>query len=92
MERSLRQVDPTVHWTQEATLETLSRVITRERLETILEALKLTEIRVRKLTMVVTIWLCIAMNFYTEESIDDVMAKLAAGPRFLHVILVRDEI
>ena len=36
MERSLRQVDPTVHWTQEATLETLSRVITRERLETIL--------------------------------------------------------
>jgi hypothetical protein len=83
MERSLRQVDPTVHWTQEATLETLSRVITRERLETILEALKLTEIRVRKLTMVVTIWLCIAMNFYTEESIDDVMVKLAAGPRFL---------
>ena len=63
MERSLRQVDPTVHWTQEATLETLSLVITRERLETILEALKLTEIRVRKLTMVVTIWLCIAMNF-----------------------------
>ena len=63
MERSLRQVDPTVHWTQAATLETLSRVITRERLETILEALQLTELRVRKLTMVVTIWLCIAMNF-----------------------------
>jgi len=61
----------------------LSRVITRERLEIILEALKLTEIRVRKLTMVVTIWLCIAMNMYTEESIDDVMVKLAAGPRFL---------
>ncbi len=86
MERSLRQVDPTVHWTQEATLETLSRVITRERLETILKALKLTEIRVRKLTMVVTIWLCIAMNFYTEKSIDDVMVKLAAGPRFLRPV------
>jgi Insertion element 4 transposase N-terminal/Transposase DDE domain len=86
MERSLRQVDPTVHWTQEATLETLSRVITRERVETILKALKLTEIRVRKLTMVVTIWLCIAMNFYTEESIDDVMVKLAAGPRFLRPV------
>jgi len=62
MERSLRQVDPTVHWTQEAldtrsNPGTLSRVITRERLEIILEALKLTEIRVRKLTMVVTIWL-----------------------------------
>jgi hypothetical protein len=51
--------------------------------ETILEALQLTELRVRKLTMVVTIWLCIAMNLYTEESIDDVMLKLAAGPRFL---------
>jgi hypothetical protein len=61
----------------------LNRLITRERVETILEALKLTELRVRKLTMVVTIWLCKAMNLYTEESIDDVMLKLAAGPRFL---------
>jgi hypothetical protein len=83
MERSLRQVDSPVHWTQEATLEMLNRLITRERVETILEALKLTELRVRKLTMVVTIWLCKAMNLYTEESIDDVMLKLAAGPRFL---------
>ena len=83
MERSLRQIDPSVHWTQEVTLEMLSRVITRERVETILAALQLTELRVRKLTLVVTIWICIAMNLYTEESIDDVMLKLAAGPRFL---------
>lgn len=83
MERSLRQVDASVHWTQEVTLELLSRAITRARIEAILEALQLTELRVRKLTMVVTIWLCIAMNLYTEESIDDVMIKLAAGPRFL---------
>ena len=83
MERSLRQVNPTVHWTQEVTLEMLSRVITRARIDAILEALKLTELRVRKLTMGITIWLCIAMNLYTEESIDDVMVKLVAGPRFL---------
>jgi hypothetical protein len=83
MERSLRQVDASVHWTQEVTLEMLSGVITRARVEAILEALQLTELRVRKLTMVVTIWLCIAMNLYTEESIDGVMTKLAAGPRFL---------
>jgi hypothetical protein len=86
MERSLRQVDPSVHWTQEVTLEMLSRAITRARIDAILEVLKLTELRVRKLTMVVTIWLCIAMNLYTEESIDDVMIKLVAGPRFLRPI------
>jgi hypothetical protein len=83
MERSLRLVNPTVHWTQEVTLEMLSRVITGARIDAIIEGLKLTELRVRKLTMEVTIWLCIAMNLFTEESIDDVMIKLVAGPRFL---------
>jgi hypothetical protein len=86
MERSLRQVDASVHWTQEVTLEMLGRVITRAQVDSILEALQLTELRVRKLTMVVTIWLCIAMNLYTEESIDSVMTKLAAGPRFLRTM------
>lgn len=86
MERSLRQVDASVHWTQEVTLEMLGRVITRTQVDLILKAMQLTELRVRKLTMVVTIWLCIAMNLYTEESIDSVMTKLAAGPRFLRTM------
>jgi len=69
MERSLRQVD------QLSICDTISNPGNIEQgnypgtLEIILEALKLTEIRVRKLTMVVTIWLCIAMNMYTEESL-----------------------
>ena len=83
MERSLRQIDRTVHWTEEITLDTFSGVIPRARIERVLADLGVIGLRIRKLTMVVTVILCIAMNLYTEEAIDKVMSKLVAGPRFL---------
>jgi hypothetical protein len=33
--------------------------------------------------MVLAVLLCIAMNLFTEEALDDVLAKLLQGPRFL---------
>ncbi len=33
--------------------------------------------------MVLTVLVCIAMNLFTEEAIDDVLGKLMQGPRFL---------
>ena len=33
--------------------------------------------------MVLAAWLCIAMNLFTEEAIDNVLQKLLQGPRFL---------
>jgi len=83
MERSLRQIDTSVHWTQEITLDTFSEVITRARIETVLDNLGVSELRIRKLTMVVTVLLCITMSLFTEEAIDKVMSKLVAGSRFL---------
>ena len=81
--RSLRQVDTAVHFTQEATLDALGQTVTRARIETLLQSLNCTEQRARKLTMVLAVLLCIAMNLFTEEAIDDVLAKLLQGPRFL---------
>lgn len=83
MERSLRPIDPVVHITEEATLEALGQTLARTRIEAVLTALGVVEQRTRKLTMVLTVLVCIAMNLFTEEAIDDVLGKLMQGPRFL---------
>ena len=83
MERSLRPIDPLVHITEEATLEALGQTLARARIEAVLKARGVVEQRARKLTMVLTVLVCIAMNLFTEEAIDDVLGKLMQGPRFL---------
>jgi hypothetical protein len=83
MERSLRQITPSVHWTKEVTLDVLSQIISSPHIEAILVRLGVSEKRVRKLNMVLVVLLCIAMNLFTEEAIDDVMQHLTAGQRFL---------
>jgi len=83
MERSLRPIEPFVHLTQEATLDALGHTLARSRLEAALNAVGVVEHRARKLTMVLAVLLCIAMNLFTEEAIDDVLVKLLQGPRFL---------
>ena len=81
--RSLRQLDPSVHYTQEATLEALGQTLSRGCIEAVLNRFGVLEQRTRKLTMVLAVLLCIAMNLFTEEAQDDVLAKLLQGPRFL---------
>jgi hypothetical protein len=83
MERSLRQIDPSVHLTSEATLEVMGEIVSQTQLQKVLVPIGKSEIRVRKLTMVIVVLICIAMNLFTEEAIEDVLAKLMQGPRFL---------
>ena len=80
---SLRQINPAVHLTNEATLEALGEIVSPEQIKKILKPLDKCELRVRKLTMVLVVLICIAMCLYTEEAIEDVLAKLMQGPRFL---------
>lgn len=83
MERSLRQITATVHWAREITLDVLCERISSRRIVSVLARLGVNEQRVRKLTMELIVLLCIAMNLFTEEAIDDVLQKLIAGQRFL---------
>lgn len=83
MERSLRQIDPAVHLSNEATLEAFGEIVSPRQIEQVLQPLGKCEQRVRKLTMVLVVLLCIAMCLYTEEAIEGVLAKLMQGPRFL---------
>jgi len=86
MQRSLRHIEAGVHWTQEATLEGLSRVISSSRIEAVLHQVGLSERRIRKLSLVLTVFVCIGMNLFTDEAIKSVMRRLAAGPRFLRPV------
>ena len=86
MERSLRQIDSTVHWTHEITLEVVMRVISRARIEKGLSSLSVSELRKRKLTRALRVVLCIAMDPFTGEAMDDVMDKWVAGARFLRPV------
>jgi hypothetical protein len=83
MERSLRQITSSVHWTREIKLDVLSEKISSARIMSVLARLGVSEQRVRKLTMELIVLVCIAMNLFTEEAIDDVLQKLIAGQRFL---------
>lgn len=83
MSRSLRQIDPAVHLSREATLEALGEIISPQHIEKILKPIGKQELRVRKLTMVLVVIICIAMNIFTEEAIEDVLVKLMQGPQFL---------
>ena len=83
MERSLRQIDARVHLTSAATLEMMGEIVSPQRIDGVLRPLGKSEQRVRKLTMVLVVLLCIAMCLYTEEAIEDVLMKLMQGPRFL---------
>src|SRR3989304_3382312 len=86
MQRSLRQIDSTVHWTHEITLEGVMRVISRARIEKVLSSLSVSELRKRKLTRVLRVVLCIAMDLLTQEAMDDVMDKWVAGARCLRPV------
>src|SRR3989304_1707164 len=83
MKRSLRQIDSTAHWTHEITLEVVMRVISRARIEKVLSSLSVSELRKRKSTRVLRVVLCIAMDLFTQEAMDDVMDKWVAGALFL---------
>jgi len=83
MERSLRQLTPTVHFSTEATLDAFGQVLSRSRIEAVLARLRVAEARKRKLTLVLAALVCIAMNVFTEEAIDAVLVKLLQGARFL---------
>jgi hypothetical protein len=83
MERSLRQIDPAVHLINEVTPGAMASIDSYKEILKVLEPIGISESRVRKLTMVTVVLVCIAMNLFTEEAIEDVLAKLMQDPRLL---------
>lgn len=83
MHRSLRQLIPDVHFTQEATLAALGQTLAPERIAPVLAAWGLQTHRQRKLPMGLVMLLMVAMSLFAETAIEDVLVKLLQGPSFL---------
>jgi hypothetical protein len=83
VERSLRQMSSAVHVSMDATLDMLGERLTPAVIEPVLRQFGLRTVRQRKLPMIVVMLVCIAINLFADQAIEDVLAKLWQGPRFL---------
>jgi len=80
---TLRQVETERKFCQSLTVEALERAVPLETITSVLLQQGVQVQRERKLNMVVTVWVVIAMNLFAHLSIGHVMRKLARGLRFV---------
>lgn len=83
MERSLREMNSSVQISTGATLDMLGERLAPAVIEPVLKQFGLRDIRQRKLPLVIVVLVCVAINLFTDLAIEDVLAKLWQGPRFL---------
>jgi hypothetical protein len=90
----IREIDAECKFSSALTVEALSHAIPHATITAVLHAEGACEQRERKLTMVVVVWLVIAMNIYTTLAASTVLRKLARGLRFIwsnpQVVLPKD--
>jgi Insertion element 4 transposase N-terminal/Transposase DDE domain len=79
----IREMNAECKFSQALTVEALSRVIPPGTIRDVLQQTTAGQIRERKLTLPVVVWLVIALHLYTTLPISAVLAKLARGLRFL---------
>jgi hypothetical protein len=79
----LRDIAAESKFSQELGLEVFSRVVPVSAIRAVLQAEPVAAQRERKLNLVVTVLVMIAMHLYTPLSIGEVMRKLAHGLRYI---------
>lgn len=80
---TIRQIEAECKFSSALTVEALSQAIPPDAITRVLQQEGVVEDRERKLTMVVVVWLIIALHLYTTLSQGAVFAKLARGLRFI---------
>lgn len=79
----IRDIEAESKFSSELSLETINQAVPLEEIKAVLQSEGIQEARERKLNMVVTVLLVIAMNIFTHLSIGHVMRKIAQGLRFV---------
>lgn len=79
----VRDIDVERKFCQELKMEALQRVIPRETIDAVLTQYDAQAARVRKLSMLVVVWVVLAMHLYPRVSIPALLAKLGHGLRLL---------
>lgn len=80
---NLRQFALEDKFSQALTLDALERAVPLEAIKAVLQAEAVTEQRERKLNMVVTMLVVLAMHLYSHLALPHVMRKIAQGLRFI---------
>lgn len=79
----LREIETESNFGQELTLDAIERAVPLAAIEAVLEVEGVRTERERKLNMVLTVLLTIAMNLYPRVSIGAVLRKIAQGLRYI---------
>jgi len=80
---TIREIDAECKFSQALTLDALERAIPPQAIDQALARHRMVTNRQRRLTLVVTIWLVIALHLYPTVSIGGVLWKLARGLRLI---------
>src|SRR6266498_2357427 len=80
---TIREIDAECKFSQALTFDVLERAIPPQAIDQALARHRIATNRQRRLTLVVTIWLVIALHLYPSVSIGAVLCKLARGLRFI---------
>jgi hypothetical protein len=79
----LRDIEAESKFCRELTLAAIEQAVPLAEVKAVLAETGVSEQRERKLTMLVTVLVTIAMNIYSRASIGEVMRKLAQGLRYI---------
>jgi hypothetical protein len=80
---TIREIDPHCKFSSAVTVDALSQAIPADAITQVIAQEGVQEIRERRLTAALTIWVVIALHLYPTVSIHGVVRKLARGLRFL---------
>lgn len=79
----IREIDPECTFSSALTIDALSRAIPPDAITRVIAQERVGEARARRLTIVLVVWLVIALHLYPTVSIGGVLRKLARGLRFI---------
>lgn len=79
----IRQIEAECKFSSALSVEALERAIPRTAIQHILTQQAVTSNRERKVTLLLTVWLVIALHLYPTVAIGAVLVKLARGLRFI---------
>ena len=79
----LREIEAESKFCRELTLEAIEQAVPLAEVQAVLAETGACEQRERKLNMLVTVLVTIAMNIYSRASIGEVMRKIAQGLRYI---------
>lgn len=79
----LRTIAPDTRFAETLSIDLFARLLPHDQILTALQHAKRRDVRIRKLTLPLMVWLVIAMNLWTHVSIEHAFQKLARGLRFV---------